>query len=126
MNIFGGYEDLVDIFLGDHHKIGLVWGSFLCILGSFLRSRYRIGIFFWVAKISNIFYWVLEIPDIFLGWTVDAGSEPTYEEKIRVPPGVLILAESADPDEMQHYAAFHLCFHCFPGHLCRGYPSIKG
>ena len=46
---------------------------------------YRIGILFWVAKISNIFG-VLEIPDIFWEWTVDAGFEPTYEEKIRVPP----------------------------------------
>ena len=27
---------------------------------------------------------VLEIPDIFLG-TVNAGSEPTHEEKMRVP-----------------------------------------
>ena len=25
------------------------------------------GIFFWIAKISNIFLIVLEIPDIFLG-----------------------------------------------------------
>ena len=25
---------------------------------------------------------------------------------------VLILANSADPDEMQHYAAFHLGLHC--------------
>ena len=25
---------------------------------------------------------------------------------------VLILANSADPDEMQHYAAFHLSLHC--------------
>ena len=48
-----------------HHKIGLYLGSFLCILGSlFLRSRYRMGDIFWVAKISNIFG-VLEIPDIF-------------------------------------------------------------
>ena len=29
---------------------------------------------------------MFEIPDIFLGLTVDAGSEPTYAEKIRVPP----------------------------------------
>ena len=29
---------------------------------------------------------MLEIPDIFWGGTVDAGSEPTYAEKIRVPP----------------------------------------
>ena len=73
------------IFLGGHHKIGLVWGSLLCVLGSFLRSMYRIGILFWVAKISNIFLGCLKFL-IFLGWIVDAGSEPTYEEKIRVPP----------------------------------------
>ena len=29
---------------------------------------------------------MIEIPDIFGGWTVDAGPEPTYEEKMRVPP----------------------------------------
>ena len=29
---------------------------------------------------------MLKIPDIFMGWTVDAGSEPTYAEKIRVLP----------------------------------------
>ena len=44
------------------------------------------GIFFGVAKISNIFFGVLEIPDIFWGLRVDAGSEPTYAEKLRVPP----------------------------------------
>ena len=27
---------------------------------------------------------------------------------------VLILANSADPNEMQHDAAFHLCPHCLP------------
>ena len=27
---------------------------------------------------------------------------------------VFILANSADPDEMLHVAAFHLCFHCLP------------
>ena len=29
---------------------------------------------------------MLEIPDIFLGRKADAGSEPTYAEKMRVPP----------------------------------------
>ena len=44
------------------------------------------GIFFCVAKISNIFLGVLEISDMFFGgWRVDAGPEPTYEEKLRVP-----------------------------------------
>ena len=27
-----------------------------------------------------------------------------------------MLANSADPDEMQHCAAFHLGLHCFPEH----------
>ena len=39
---------------------------------------------------------MLDIPDIFLGWTVDAWPEPTYEEKMRVPPppppGAMTLA----------------------------------
>ena len=38
MNIFWGYEDFADIF-GGHHKIGLVWVSFLCILGSFFKVK---------------------------------------------------------------------------------------
>ena len=33
---------------------------------------------------------------------------------------VLIIANSADPDEMQHYAAFHLILHCLPKYLLRG------
>ena len=28
-----------------------------------------------------------------------------------------ILENCADPDEMPHYAAFHLCFHCLPKYL---------
>ena len=36
---------------------------------------------------------MFEIPDIFFGRAVDAGSEPMYAEKIRVPPplGVVYL-----------------------------------
>ena len=54
--IFFGGMKILWIFFGGHHKIGLVWGSFLCNLGSFLRPRYRNGIFFGVAKISNSFW----------------------------------------------------------------------
>ena len=43
------------------------------------------GVFFGVASISNVFG-VLEIPDIFWGRRVDAGPDPTYEEKMRVTP----------------------------------------
>ena len=36
-----------------------------------------------------------------------------------------ILANSADPDEMQHYAAFHLGFQCLPKNLFRGFQYTK-
>ena len=33
---------------------------------------------------------------------------------------VFILINSADPDEMQFYVAFHLDFHCLPKNLFSG------
>ena len=64
--------------------------SFLSILGSFLKvGQGTEWGYFWAAKISNIFFGVLEIPDFFFffgGGDVDAGPEPTYEKRIRVPP----------------------------------------
>ena len=46
---------ILSIFKGIITKLDLFseWGSFLCILGYFLRSMYRIGISFGVARISN-------------------------------------------------------------------------
>ena len=59
----------MDIFGGSSQN----WASFRVISMQFrvffLRSRYRIGIFFGVAKISNIFLanGVFEVHDIFGG-----------------------------------------------------------
>ena len=39
---------------------------------------------------------------------------------------VSILANSADPDEMQHYAAFHLGLHCLPKYPLSGFQHTKG
>ena len=39
---------------------------------------------------------------------------------------ILILANSADPDEMQPHAAFHLGLHCLPKYPLRGFPNTKG
>ena len=75
------------IFFGVISKLVYIKGSFLCILGSFLKVKGHNGAYFWGLLKSQIFFGVVEIPDIFLGWTVDAGPEPTYEEKLRVPPG---------------------------------------
>ena len=38
---------------------------------------------------------------------------------------VLILENSADPDEMQQYAAFRLGLHCLPKYLLRGFQYTK-
>ena len=37
-----------------------------------------------------------------------------------------VLENSADPDEMPHYAAFHLGLHCLPKYLLRGFWSSRG
>ena len=42
-----------------------------------------------------------------------------------VPEGCLNLANSADSDEMQQYAAFHLGLHCLPKYLYRGFPVYE-
>ena len=39
---------------------------------------------------------------------------------------VLILANIADPDEMQHYAAFHLGLQSLQKYPFRGFPYTKG
>ena len=86
MNIFGGYEDFKHIFWGANHKVGLYLGVISMHFSVFsLGQGTEWGIFLGVAKISNIFG-VLEIPDNVRGRTVDAGPEPTYVEKMRVPP----------------------------------------
>ena len=36
------------------------------------------------------------------------------------------LANSADPDEMPHYAAFHLGLQCLPKYPFRGFRYAKG
>ena len=85
MNIFWGYEDFVDIFGGSSQN----WASLRVItmqFGVFFKGQgTELRYFFGLLK-SQIFFGGLEIPDIFWGRTVDAGSEPTYAEKIRVPP----------------------------------------
>ena len=36
------------------------------------------------------------------------------------------FTNSVDPDEMQHYAAFHLGLHCLQKYSFRGFPDTKG
>ena len=57
----------MDIFGGSSKNLTLFRGYFYAFYGLFLRSLYRMGIFFCVAKISNIFLGVLEISDMFFG-----------------------------------------------------------
>ena len=77
----------MDIFWG-HYKIGLhIKGSFLCILGSFLKVKVQNGgYFFGLLKFQIFFLAFLKFPIFFGDGGVDAGLEPTYEENMRVPP----------------------------------------
>ena len=61
--------------------------SLLCILGFFLKVNVQNeNIFAWQK--FQTFFGVLDIPVSIFFWrqTVDAGLNPTYEEKVRVPP----------------------------------------
>ena len=75
-NIFGGfqknkylfgYKDFVDIFLASSLNWTIFRGQFYAFYGLFLRSRYRIGDIFRVAKISNIFLRCLKFLLFFRG-----------------------------------------------------------
>ena len=73
---------------GGDHKLDWFYGSFLYI--------YRMGLLFWVAKISTIF---VDMPDIFFGLTVDASwSKHTYEEKKNenTPPPVMLTIQQSN------------------------------
>ena len=61
-----GYEDFVDIFWVIT-KLDYIKGSFLCILGSFLKVKVQNGGYFRGMLKFQIFFGVLEIPDIFGG-----------------------------------------------------------
>ena len=54
------------IFLGGHHKIRLyLWVISMHFLGLFLRSRYRMGVFWGLLKFQ-IFLGFFEIPAVVL------------------------------------------------------------
>ena len=74
-----------------HHKTGLFWGReglFIYILGLFLKAKKGIWNIFWggggIAKFKICFGYAW-YSWYFFGWTVDAGSKPTYPGKLSVP-----------------------------------------
>ena len=85
---FLGYEVFVNKF-GDITKLDYIWRSFQCILGSFLKVNVQNrGYFFGLLKFQILLGRLKFLIFFFWGgggWTVDAGPEPTYEEKIGVP-----------------------------------------
>ena len=62
------------IFLGGHHKISLYLGVISMHFGSFLRSRYIMGVFGGLLKF-HIFLGVLEIPVFFVYFFLGGGGE---------------------------------------------------
>ena len=57
MNVFWGMKILLIFFGGVTTKLAYIYGSFLCILGSFLKGKVQNGGYFLgFPKISNIFW----------------------------------------------------------------------
>ena len=87
MNIIMGMKILWIFFGGSSQNWTSFRGQFYALYCLFLRSRYRKELFLWGVKVSNIFWGMLDIPDICLvGLTGDAGSKPTYQEKLEFFP----------------------------------------
>ena len=66
MNILGVWR-FCGYFLGVITKLDYIYGSFLCILDSFLNVKVQNGGYFWGLVKFQIFFGVLENPDMFLG-----------------------------------------------------------
>ena len=94
-NIFGGIKNLWIFFWG-HHKIGLYLGVISIHFRVFSKVKVQNGGIFGSLKFQ-ISFWGVWNSWYFLGWTVDAGPEPTYAEKMRVPPLGFKQACSGEP-----------------------------
>ena len=92
IHIFGGMKILWIFFfwggggVGSRQNWTSLRGLFYVFLGSFLKVNVQNeNIFAWQK--FQISFGVLDIPDIFWRQTVDAGPNPTYEEKREsIPP----------------------------------------
>ena len=67
INIFWGMKILWIFFGGVTTKLAYIQGSFLCILGSFLKGQVQNGGYFLGFLKFQTFFRVPEIPDIFWG-----------------------------------------------------------
>ena len=66
---------------------------------------------------------------IYLGWSsvYMEGSQVIISKKYCISLKIeFVVANSADPDEMPHYVAFHLGLHCLSKYLFRHFWSTKG
>ena len=54
------------------------------------------------------------------------GSKVIFSKKFNLSLMInIVLANSANPDEVPHYAAFHLGIHCLAKYTFRGFQSTK-
>ena len=65
---------------------------------------------------------------MYLGWfivLIKGTQVRTFKLRYTSVQITFMLANSTDPDEMPHLAAFHLALHCIPKNLFGGFPSKK-
>ena len=87
---FFGRKKILWVFFRGHHKIGLYLGVISMHLGSFFKVKVQNGGTFLGSLKFQIFLGCIKFLILFFvgggGETVDAGPEPTYDAKMRVPP----------------------------------------
>ena len=84
-----GYEDFVDI-VGGHHTIGLYLGVISMPFRVFSYGQSTEWRIFLGLLKFQIFFGCWKFLIFFLECTVDAAPEPTYEEKMKIPPKAFI------------------------------------
>ena len=98
----------MDIFWGSSQNWTIFSGHFYAFQDLFLRPRYGIRDIFLGCQKFKYFFGMLEMPDIFGGLTVDAGPEPTYEEKNEYrPPRACLPGVQARSDTRQALLVRH-------------------
>ena len=56
----------------------------------------------------------------------DCRSEFSKLRSVHIPQNCFTLTYNADPDDMPHLAAFHLCLHCLPMYSFRSLQYTRG
>ena len=81
-------------------------------------------IFFWYALLTKVLYILSRNGPMYIIY--DGVKGYIFKKKNNLSLKINFeLANSANPNEMPHYAAYHLSIHCLAKYIFRGFQSTK-